>query len=64
MSDPDPIDLANAAIQVTSNGAWATFIVTGRPTATCGNATDAITVHSVQSNTITWVDTAFTITVH
>lgn len=64
VSDPDPIDLNDAAIQVTSNGQWVTFIVNARPTSTCGNATDTITVHSVQSNTITWTDTAFTISVH
>lgn len=64
VSDPDIDDLKDAAIQVTSNGAWVTFIVNGAPTSGCGNATDTITVWSSDRNSGGWADSAFTVSVH
>ncbi|WP_329214742.1 hypothetical protein OG257_36815 [Streptomyces sp. NBC_00683] len=63
VSDPDIDDLKDAAIQATSNSAWATLIVFGTPTGTCGNAANTITVWSADRNGTAWTNSSFTVTV-
>lgn len=62
VSDPDIDDLKDAAIHVTSNSNWATFIVTATPTTACGSDPNTIYVRSIGTNN-GWADTAFTVTV-
>ncbi|MEU9999164.1 hypothetical protein [Streptomyces sp. NPDC050848] len=62
VSDPDIDDLKDAAVHVTSNSSWATFIVQPQPTPTCLNDPNTITVFSINTSD-NWGDTAFTLTV-
>lgn len=62
VSDPDIDDLKDAAVHVTSNSNWATFIVHPQPTTRCGNDPNTVSVLSVGLAN-TYEDTAFTLTV-
>ncbi|MEU7010658.1 hypothetical protein [Streptomyces sp. NPDC046332] len=63
VSDPDIDDLKDAAVHVTSNSNWATFIVHPQPSALCGNAPNTVAVHAIDAANAL-ADTAFTLTVH
>ncbi|WP_327303678.1 hypothetical protein OG264_38570 (plasmid) [Streptomyces xanthophaeus] len=62
VSDPDIDDLKDAAVHVTSNSNWATFIVVATPVTVCGSDPNTIYVRSINTAD-TWADTAFTLTV-
>ncbi|MEU9204281.1 hypothetical protein [Streptomyces sp. NPDC048332] len=63
VSDPDIDDLKDAAVHVTSNSGWATFIVQAPPTTRCGSDPNTISVLAINTANA-YGDTAFTLTVH
>ncbi|WP_327709774.1 hypothetical protein OG912_15035 [Streptomyces sp. NBC_00464] len=62
VSDPDIDDLKDAAVHVTSNSNWATFIVQAPPNTRCGGDPNTVSVLSINTAN-TYADTAFTLTV-